>query len=148
MTESGQQFGKYRIGEELGAGGFATVFKAVDTTLDREVALKILHPPLLTDRRFVQNFRLEAKTLAALRHPQIITIYEVGEIDGRLFIAMDLAHGQSLAQSIAERGHIPWTETLALLKPICDALDYAHGKSVIHRDLKPANVLLDERGTL
>jgi serine/threonine-protein kinase len=121
----------------------------VDTTLDREVALKILHPPLLTDRRFVQNFRREARTLAALRHPQIITIYEVGEIDGRLFIAMDLAHGQSLARSIAERGRILWAETLALLKPVCDALDYAHGQNVVHRDLKPANLLLDtQRGAL
>src|SRR6266508_659278 len=115
MAEGGQQFGKYRILEELGAGGFATVYKAVDTTLDREVALKILHPPLLTDRRFVQNFRLEAKTLAALRHPQIITIYEVGEADGRLFIAMELASGTSLARSITKRGRIPWDETLALL---------------------------------
>src|SRR5262245_51363058 len=127
MAEGGQ-FGKYRILAELGAGGFATVYKALDTTLDREVALKILHPPLLADRRFVQNFRQEARTLAALRHPHIITVYEVGEVDGRLFIAMDLAHGLSLAQSIAARGRIPWTEGLALLKPICEALDYAHGK--------------------
>src|SRR5690349_15424301 len=108
MTDRLQQLGKYRILAELGAGGFATVYKAVDTTLDREVALKILHPPLLTDQRFVQNFRQEAKTLAALRHPQIVTIFEVGEADGRLFIAMDLAHGRSLAQSIAKRGRIPW----------------------------------------
>src|SRR5688572_9875287 len=126
MTSESQQFGKYRILEELGAGGFATVYKALDTTLDREVALKILHPPLLTDRRFVQNLRLEAKSLAALRHPHIILVYEVGEVDGRLFIAMDLAHGQSLAKSIAERGRIPWDETLALLKAVCQALDYAH----------------------
>jgi serine/threonine protein kinase len=74
MTNGDQQFGKYNILEELGAGGFATVYKAMHTTLDREVALKILHPPLLTDQRFVQNFRLEAKTLAALQHPQIITV--------------------------------------------------------------------------
>jgi branched-chain amino acid transport system substrate-binding protein len=149
MAEGGQQFGKYHILDELGRGGFATVYKAVDTTLDREVALKILHPPLLTDRRFVQNFRLEAKTLAALRHPHIITVYEVGEVDGRLFIAMDLAHGLSLARSIAERGRITWNETLALLKPVSEALDYAHGQKVVHRDLKPANLLLDaQRGAL
>src|SRR5829696_2974375 len=134
MTEGGQ-LGKYKIIEQLGAGGFATVFKAVDTTLDREVALKLLHPPLLADRRFVQNFRQEAKTLAALRHPQIITIYEVGEVEGRIFIAMDLARGANLAKAIAERGRIPWQETLALLKPICEALDYAHEQNVVHRDL-------------
>ena len=149
MAETEQQLGKYSILEELGTGGFATVYKAVDTTLDREVALKILHPPLLTDRRFVQNFRQEARTLAALRHPQIITIYEVGEVDGRLFIAMDLACGLSLAQSIAKRGRIRWDETLAVLKPVCEALDYAHGQKVVHRDLKPANLLLDmQRGAL
>jgi branched-chain amino acid transport system substrate-binding protein len=144
MTE-GAQLGKYRILDELGSGGFATVYKAVDTTLDREVALKILHPPLLADRRFVQSFRQEARTLAALRHPQIITIYEVGEIEGRLFIAMDLARGASLANEVANRGRIPWNETLALLKPICDALDYAHEQGVVHRDLKPANILIGKR---
>jgi protein kinase-like protein len=149
MAEGFPPFGKYRINQELGAGGFATVYKALDTTLDREVALKILHPPLLTDRRFVQNFRQEAKTLAALRHPQIITVYEVGEVDGRLFIAMDLAYGLSLGQSIAKRGRIRWGETLAVLKPVCEALDYAHGQKVVHRDLKPANLLLDmQRGAL
>jgi len=148
MAEGGQ-LGKYRIVEELGAGGFATVFKAVDTTLDREVALKILHPPLLADRRFVHNFRQEAKTLAALRHPQIITIYEVGEIEGRIFIAMELARGISLAKAIASRQRIPWEETLALLKPVCEALDYAHEQNVVHRDLKPANLLIDrQRGAL
>src|SRR6266540_5295101 len=149
MAEGMHQLGKYRIVEELGAGGFATVFKALDTTLDREVALKILHPPLLADRRFVQNFRQEAKTLAALRHPQIITIYEVGEIDGRIFIAMELARGTSLARSIASRHRIPWGETLALLEPVCEALDYAHEQNVVHRDLKPANILIDkQRGAL
>ncbi len=149
MAEGMHQLGKYRIVEELGAGGFATVFKALDTTLDREVALKILHPPLLADRRFVQNFRQEAKTLAALRHPQIITIYEVGEIDGRIFIAMELARGTSLARAIASRHRIPWGETLALLEPVCEALDYAHEQNVVHRDLKPANILIDkQRGAL
>src|SRR6266498_6025133 len=137
MAEGMHQLGKYRIVEELGAGGFATVFKALDTTLDREVALKILHPALLADRRFVQNFRQEARTLAALRHPQIITIYEAGEIDGRILIAMELARGISLAQAIASRKCIPWSETLGLLKPICESLDYAHEQNIVHRDLKP-----------
>jgi alpha-glucoside transport system substrate-binding protein len=149
MAEGMHQLGKYRIVEELGSGGFATVFKAIDTTLDREVALKILHPPLLADRRFVHNFRQEAKTLAALRHPHIITIYEVGESDGRIFIAMELARGISLARAITRRQRIPWQETLALLKPVCEALDYAHEQNIVHRDLKPANILIDmQRGAL
>jgi eukaryotic-like serine/threonine-protein kinase len=151
MTTSGtsQQFGKYQIIEELGRGGFATVYRARDITLDRDVALKILHPQLLTDSVFVQRFRQEARTLATLRHPNIVTIYEVSEIEGRLFIAAELAHGSSLAQLIVAREHLPWDETLALLRPICTALDYAHGRGIIHRDLKPANILLDaERGPL
>jgi arabinogalactan oligomer/maltooligosaccharide transport system substrate-binding protein len=149
MDEATPQFGKYRVLGELGRGGFATVFRAVDTTLDREVALKILHPQLLADSAFVQRFRQEARTLAALRHPQIITVYEVGEAEGRLFIAMDLAHGPSLAQSIARRVRVPWSEALALLRPVAEALDYAHRQGIVHRDLKPANILLDqERGAL
>jgi serine/threonine protein kinase/Tol biopolymer transport system component len=149
MTEAPQQFGKYRILGELGRGGFATVFRAVDTTLEREVALKILYPQMLADPTFVQRFRQEARTLAALRHPQIVTVYEAGEAEGRLFIAMDLVNGPSLAQSIARRGRVPWGEALDLLRPVCEVLDYAHGQGVVHRDLKPANILLDrQRGAL
>jgi eukaryotic-like serine/threonine-protein kinase len=149
MGETTQQFGKYRILGELGRGGFGTVYRAVDTTLEREVALKILHPQLLSDAGFVQRFRQEARTLASLRHPQVVTVYEVGETDGRLFIAMEWARGPSLAQRIDKRGRIPWVEALVLLRPICVALDYAHGQGIVHRDLKPANILLDqERGPL
>ena len=151
MNEEGtsQQLGKYEILGQIGRGGFATVYRALDTTLGREVALKILHPQLLTDTAFVGRFQHEARTLAGLRHPHIVTIYEVGEVEGQLFIAMELAQGSSLAQAIAERGHLPWQETLALLRPVCQALDYAHRRGVVHRDLKPANILLDEeRGPL
>jgi serine/threonine-protein kinase len=84
-----------------------------------------------------------------MRHPNIITVYEVGEADGRLYIAMELANGSSLAQTIANRGRLAWNETLAILKPVCDALDYAHAQGIVHRDLKPANILLDkDRGAL
>ena len=151
MNEEGtsQQLGKYEILGQIGRGGFATVYRALDTTLRREVALKILHPQLLTDTAFVGRFQHEARTLAGLRHPHIVTIYEVGEVEGQLFIVMELAQGSSLAGAIAERGHLPWQETLALLRPVCQALDYAHRRGVVHRDLKPANILLDEeRGPL
>jgi serine/threonine-protein kinase len=84
-----------------------------------------------------------------MRHPNIITVYEVGEADGRLYIAMELANGPSLAQTIADRGRLAWNEMLAILKPGCDALDYAHAQGIVHRDLKPANILLDkDRGAL
>ncbi len=145
MSEKPQQLGKYEIIEELGRGAFATVYRALDTTLNREVALKVLHPQLLTDPTFVARFKREARALAGLDHAHIVTVYEIGEVEGRLFIAMTLAHGSTLREFIAERGRIPWDEALALVKPMCEALDYAHGQGVIHRDLKPANVLLDEK---
>ena len=150
MAESSlQTLGRYTVRAEIGRGGFATVYQALDTSLNREVALKVLHPQLLTDRSFVERFRKEARTLANLRHPHIVTVYEVNEVEGRLFIAMELAHGFSLARAIAERQRIKWGDTLSILKPVSEALDYAHGQGVVHRDLKPANILLDaERGPL
>jgi tRNA A-37 threonylcarbamoyl transferase component Bud32 len=144
-----QTLGRYTIRAELGRGGFATVYRAFDSSLEREVALKVLHPQLLTDRAFAQRFRREARALAGMRHPNIITVYEVDDVEGRLFIAMELVQGPSLAQAIAERGKIAWSEMLAILKPVCDALDYAHAQGIVHRDLKPSNILLDkERGAL
>ena len=128
MTEETQQLGKYRILDELGRGAFATVYRALDTTLDREVALKILHPQLLTDPTFVERFKREARAMADLTHPHIVTVYEIGEAEGRLFIAIELARGPDLGQAIVEQGRIPWDEALALLKPMCEALDYAHDR--------------------
>lgn len=143
------QLGKYQIQRELGRGGFATVYQAVDTTLDREVALKVLHPQLLTDPGFVMRFQKEAFALARLRHPHIVTVYEVVEVEQRLLIAMELGRGPSLREWIEIHNQIPWTKTLELLLPICEALDYAHSQKIVHRDLKPSNILLDEeRGPL
>ena len=138
-----EQLGKYRILEELGKGGFATVYRAMDITLDREVALKVLDPLLMRDEKWVKHFRQEAKTVAVLKHPHIIGIYEINELDDRLYIAMELAGGGSLAQRLTTQGRIPWPQALALLRPVCEALEYAHGRGIVHRDLKPANVLLD-----
>src|SRR5512143_1367851 len=135
-----QTLDRYTIRAELGRGGFATVYRAFDPSLEREVALKVLHPQLTTDRTFAQRFRREARALAGMRHPNIITVHEVGEADGRLYIAMELANGPSLAQTLADHGRLAWQETLAIIKPVCDALDYAHAQGIVHRDLKPANI--------
>lgn len=150
MGQTGEQrLGRYTILGELGRGGHATVYKALEPDLEREVALKVLHPALHSDPDFILRFRREAKALAALRHPHVVVIYEVGEADGRMYIAMELAHGQSLAQRISEQGPIPWPETLAIMQQVCAALQYAHNQGIIHRDLKPSNILLDQdRGVL
>jgi len=145
MIEQGRQIGKYRLLAELGRGGFATVYRALDSQLEREVALKVLHPALLIDRAFVERFFREARTLARLRHPHIVTIHEMGEADGRVFLAMELA-ADSLAAQIAERGPRRWADVRTLLEPVAAALDYAHAAGVVHRDLKPANILIAEGG--
>jgi serine/threonine-protein kinase len=145
MASEKQRFGKYQILAEVGGGGFATVYRAVDTTLDREIALKVLDPLLMREAKWAEGFRREAKAIARLRHPNIVTIHEVGEAEGRLYIAMELVEGGSLAERIKAEGRLPWDETLALLAQMADALDYAHGEKIIHRDLKPGNVLLDTR---
>jgi serine/threonine protein kinase len=148
ITEAAEplvQLSRYRIIAELGRGGFATIYRAMDSLLNREVALKVLHPQLLVDTSFVRRFEQEALTTASLRHPAIISIYDVGQEGGRFYIAMELAAGGNLAQLIGERGRIPWGEMLRILQPLAAALDYAHGQNVIHRDLTPSNILLDKQ---
>jgi formylglycine-generating enzyme required for sulfatase activity len=137
-----ETLGKYRLLAELGRGGFATVYRAEDTTLGREVALKVLDPLLMRDGAWVAHFRKEARTVAALDHPRIVTIHEIAEAGGRLFLAMKLIAGPSLDKVLEERGALPWEEALRIVRGIAEALDYAHGKGILHRDLKPGNVLL------
>jgi len=142
-----QKLGKYEIIEEMGRGGFATVYRVRDPGLDREVALKVLHPLLMRGPEWVARFRREARAVARLDHSHIVTIYEVGQAEGLLYIAMRLVADGSLAQRIAKDGPLPWAELVQLVEQIASALDYAHDQGVIHRDLKAANVLLDsERG--
>jgi serine/threonine-protein kinase len=147
MTESANEnLGKYRITAELGQGGFATVYKAVDTTLDREVALKVLDPLLLRDETFLARFQREAKAVARLNHPHIVNIHEISEHQGQHFIAMHYLPGPSLAQLVAQQGAMDPAQVVRLAEQVSSALDYAHGQGLVHRDIKPANVLLNERG--
>ena len=136
-------FGKYLIIQEIGHGGFATVFRAKDLNLEREIALKILKPLLMSDPIWVRRFRQEAKAIARLEHPHIVTIYEVREHEGRLFIAMQLASEGDLAQRIKSRDRLSWQETVGVITQVARALDFAHQQGVIHRDLKPSNILFD-----
>jgi tRNA A-37 threonylcarbamoyl transferase component Bud32/cytoskeletal protein CcmA (bactofilin family) len=133
--------GRYEILEEIGQGGFAIVYRAHDTKLDRPVALKELRSLLLQDTNWVKRFHQEARTIARLDHPRIVTIHDVYETQERLFIVMRLVDGPGLEELITSRGRLPWS--------VAEGLDYAHGQAILHRDMKPANILMDsERGPL
>lgn len=140
MTE---QVGRYEIFGEIGQGGFATVYRARDTELDRWVALKELKPILLQDTGWVQRFRREARAIARLDHPRIVTVYDVAEIAQRLFIVMRLVDGPSLEELIVRQGLLSWPEAVEIISALAEGLDYAHSHGVLHRDLKPANILID-----
>lgn len=144
MNESQSiQFGKYRIESELGRGAFGTVYRAIDSSLSRPVALKILEPMLMRDKVWVSRFREEARTMARLDHPNVVPIFEIDEVTGQLFIAMKLIGGNNLAKIISSGGRLEWTRIHSLVLQMASALDYAYAQKVVHRDLKPANVLMD-----
>jgi hypothetical protein len=138
--------GRYRVEGELGRGGMGVVCRAVDTALDRTVALKEL-PHHLTGRPdLVRRFRQEARLLARLSHPNIVQVHDFIEEGGRLWIAMEFVNGGTLADAIERRGALPWPEALHLAKPLAAALGFAHEQDVVHRDVKPINVLLTRDG--
>lgn len=141
-----QTIGKYEIIGELGRGGFAVVYEARDTALDRPVALKVLHPHWSSDPDAASRFLREARLSARLRHPNIVTVYETGEADGRYFLAMAYLPGRTLRELLTTGGALPLARALPILDQIARALDYAHGQGVIHRDVKPANIIIEETG--
>jgi hypothetical protein len=134
---------------QIGAGSFATVYRARDRELDRLVAFKELKGSLLTDDRLLRRFRQEAKLIARLDHPNIVTIHDVGQAQGQPFIIMRLVEGQSLAERLSGQGRMTWPEVIESISAVAAGLDYAHRRGILHRDLKPANILIDpERGPL
>jgi serine/threonine protein kinase len=142
-----RRLGKYEILEEIGRGGFAVVYKARDTTLDRIVALKVLVSHLLSDPMFVKRFRAEFETVSNLRYSNIVSVYEYGEVQGQPYIAMEYVAGKTLRQIIEERdAPLPLDEAYHIVRQVTSALTHALRRGVVHRDLKPSNILIDAEG--
>ena len=144
----GRRIDRYKIQAEIGRGGMARVYRALDTILGRQVALKVLSPQLANDPEFSARFRREGKIVAALQHPHIVTLFDVGESDGIQYLAMDFIDGRSVYAVIRERDALPGETVAIIIRAVASALDYAHSRGAIHRDIKPQNILIDTNGRL
>ena len=144
-----QKLGKYELIEELGRGGYGTVYRARETVLDVERAVKVLHPALVADPEFIERFRREAQIAARLEHPNIVPVYELGEAEGRYYLAMKFMPGGSLRDLLAREGCLPFERALEITRQVAEALDFANNQleCLIHRDIKPGNILFESDGT-
>jgi serine/threonine protein kinase/cytochrome c-type biogenesis protein CcmH/NrfG len=141
-----QRIGKYEILERVGRGGMGSVFRAYDPMLDRAVALKVISSDSDATEELRARFFREAQACARLNHPNIVTVHDLGEADGQLFIVMELLEGQELRQIIADRKIADLEDKLSIIAQICDGLDFAHQKGIVHRDVKPSNILVLRNG--
>src|SRR5512140_1810776 len=139
------KIGRYEVRGELGRGGMATVYRAYDPSFEREVAIKMLPRELLHDPQFKERFKREIKTIAALEHPAIVPVYDVGEEDGVPYFVMRYMSGGSLTQLI-NRGKFSLEDAARIVERVSSALAYAHKNGLVHRDLKPDNILFDNNG--
>lgn len=145
MVEAATLAERYRLQDRIASGGMGSVYGAVDERLGRRVAVKLLRAELAEDDRFVERFRREARAAAALAHPNIASVFDYGEDDGRRFIVMELVDGgEDLARLLAREGALAPARAAAICAQMCDALAHAHQRGVIHRDVKPANVIVGE----
>ncbi len=143
----GENVGSYRIIEQLGSGGMATVFKAYHPSLDRYVAIKVLHPAFKADPQFFERFQREARIVANLEHPNIIPVYDFNEHEGEPYLVMRFIEGDTLKPEM-EGQPMPPAEVLHLMRPVCQGLSYAHKQGVLHRDIKPSNIMITDDGSV
>ncbi len=144
----GRQIGSYRILEKIGAGGMGVVYQAMDTGLDRLVAIKVLNPDLAHDPELVRRFRAEAKAQANLNHPNIATLHAFVEIDEQCLIVMEFLEGDTFEDILLKSGKVPWQGAISLARQTLQGLEFAHSRGVIHRDIKPGNLMLTGSGTV
>jgi len=137
---------RFRLEEKIGAGGMSTVYRAYDTTLERWVAIKSMHRDISTDPDQLERFRREARAVARLNHPHVVTVIDFGEDDGSPYIVLELVEGETLKQTIRREGRLPVGEAVAYAIEIGRALSAAHAAHLVHRDVKPQNVLIDQEG--
>ena len=142
----GGRLGKYEIRAEIGRGGMGTVYLGYDPLLDRQVAIKVLAPHLVWEQGFVERFLREARAAARLKHPNVVTIYDVGQEGSHYYFVMEYVEGQTLGQVIKQRGAMSPAEVTAIVGPLADALDQAHGQGLVHRDIKPGNIMVGPAG--
>jgi serine/threonine-protein kinase len=139
--------GRYRLDAQIGAGGMSTVYRAFDTTLERRVAVKLMHREIASDSDQLERFRREARSVAQLSHPHIVGVIDAGEEDGRPYIVFEYVEGETLKERIRRMGRLPVDEAIAYAIEIARALGAAHARAIVHRDIKPQNVLVDEEGS-
>ncbi len=139
--------GRYRLDAQVGSGGMSTVYRAFDSTLERRVAIKLMHRDIAADHDQLERFRREARAVAQLSHPHIVGVIDAGEEEGRPYIVFEYVEGETLKDRIRRLGRLPVDEAIAYAIEIARALGAAHGRGIVHRDVKPQNVLVDEEGS-
>src|SRR3954462_4046509 len=139
--------GRYRLDAQVGSGGMSTVYRAFDSTLERRVAIKLMHRDIAADSDQLERFRREARAVAQLSHPHIVGVIDAGEEDGRPYIVFEYVEGETLKDRIRRMGRLPVAEAIAYAIEIARALGAAHARHIVHRDVKPQNVLIDEEGS-
>jgi len=142
-----QLSGRYRLDAQIGAGGMSTVYRAFDQTLERRVAIKLMHREIASHSDQLERFRREARAVAQLSHPHIVGVIDAGEDQGRPYIVFEYVEGETLKERIRRMGRLPMEEAIAYAIEIARALGFAHSRQIVHRDVKPQNVLIDEEGS-